>query len=53
MDWLRPRLYGLTDPPYPSLVGMLTVNTNLPIPSDWSRRGTEAEPTSGDDEPLA
>ena len=34
----RPRLHGLDDPRYPSLVGVLIINTNLPIPSAWSRR---------------
>jgi hypothetical protein len=41
MDWLRPSLHGLSDPRYPSLVGVLIVNTNLPIPSAWSRRSIE------------
>jgi hypothetical protein len=43
IDWLRPRLHGLTDPRYPSLVGVLIVNTNLPVPSAWRRR-IEVEP---------
>lgn len=38
MDWLKPSLHGCTDPRYPSLVGVLIVNTNLPVPSAWSRR---------------
>jgi hypothetical protein len=38
IDWLRPRLHGLDDPRYPSLVGVLIVNTNLPVPSAWPRR---------------
>ena len=37
MGWLQPRLHGLEDPAYPSLVGVLIVNTNLPVPSAWSR----------------
>ena len=44
--WLRPRLHGLEDPRYPSLVGMLIVNTNLPLPSAWSRRRIETQPVS-------
>ncbi|PZS09136.1 MAG: hypothetical protein DLM64_11120 [Solirubrobacterales bacterium] len=44
IDWLRPRLHGLDDPRYPSLVGVLIVNTNLPVPSAWSRRRIEVEP---------
>jgi hypothetical protein len=52
IDWLKPRLHGFDepaacpgedDPRYPSLVGVLIVNTNLPIPSAWSRRHVEAE----------
>jgi hypothetical protein len=49
IDWLRPRLHGLVDPRYPSLVGVLIVNTNLPIPSSWSRRCVEVEPVTGRD----
>lgn len=43
MGWLRPRLHGLVDPRYPSLVGVLIINTNLPLPSDWSRRQIEVQ----------
>jgi hypothetical protein len=43
IDWLKPRLHGLNDPRYPSLVGVLIINTNLPIPSAWSRHRVEAE----------
>ncbi|GIH16155.1 hypothetical protein [Rugosimonospora africana] len=43
IDWLKPRLHGLDDPRYPTLVGVLIINTNLPVPSEWSRRGVEAE----------
>ena len=43
IDWLRPRLHGLDDPRYPTLVGVLIVNTNLPVPSAWSRRRIEVE----------
>jgi len=38
VGWLKPRLHGLEDPRYPSLVGVLIINTNLPVPSTWSRR---------------
>jgi hypothetical protein len=44
IDWLRPRLHGLDDPRYPSLAGVLIVNTNLPVPSAWSRRHIEVQP---------
>jgi hypothetical protein len=37
LGWLQPRLHGLDDPAYPSLVGVLVINTNLPVPSAWSR----------------
>jgi hypothetical protein len=54
MDWLRPRLHGLEDDPrYPSLVGVLIVNSNLPIPSAWSRRRIEVEPVAGSDNPQS
>jgi hypothetical protein len=51
IDWLRPRLHGLTDPRYPTLVGVLIVNTNLPIPSAWSRRRIDVEPLQSSDGP--
>ena len=38
IGWMQPRLHGLDDPTYPSLVGVLIINTNLPVPSAWSRR---------------
>lgn len=38
IGWLTPRLHGLEDPRYPSLVAVLIVSTNLPVPSAWSRR---------------
>jgi hypothetical protein len=41
--WLQPRLHGLHDPRYPSLAGVLIVNTNLPVPSAWSRRRIQVE----------
>jgi hypothetical protein len=47
IDWLRPRLHGLDDPRYPSLVGVLIINTNLPVPSAWSRRRIDAKPLAG------
>ena len=34
---LRPSLHGLNDERYPSLVGVLIINSNLPVPSGWSR----------------
>jgi hypothetical protein len=43
VDWLKPSLHGLNDPRYPTLVGVIIVNTNLPIPSAWSRRRIEGE----------
>ena len=38
IGWLKPRLHGLEDPNYPSLVAVLVINTNLPVPSGWSKR---------------
>jgi hypothetical protein len=37
VGWLIPRLHGLDDPAYPSRVGVVIVNGNLPLPSEWSR----------------
>lgn len=37
VGWLEPAVHGLTDPAYPSLVGTIIINGNLPIPSAWSR----------------
>ncbi|MDO3402668.1 hypothetical protein QWI29_21705 [Mycolicibacterium neoaurum] len=39
VGWLQPALHGLADPRYPSMVGVLIINTNLPVPSTWSRSG--------------
>jgi hypothetical protein len=44
VGWLQPSLHGLTDPTYPSLVGVLVVNTNLPVPSSWSRKRSAPRP---------
>jgi hypothetical protein len=44
VGWLQPRLHGLEDSAYPSLVGVLIVNTNLPVPSTWSRRSRGSTP---------
>ena len=44
VGWMQPRLHGLDDPAYPSLVGVLIINTNLPVPSAWSRRQIETVP---------
>jgi hypothetical protein len=37
---LTPALHGLTNPEAPSLVAVIVVNGNMPIPSAWSRRKT-------------
>ena len=37
IGWIQPRLHGLDDAAYPSRVGVLIINTNLPVPSAWSR----------------
>lgn len=41
IGWLQPRLHGLEDSRYPSLVGVLIINTNLPVPSTWSGQRLE------------
>jgi hypothetical protein len=47
IGWLRPKLHGLEDARYPSLVGVLIINANLPLPSGWRRR----IPLEADDDP--
>jgi hypothetical protein len=39
-----PALHGLSDPAYPSLVGVVILNGNNPVPSAWSRRKIDATP---------
>jgi hypothetical protein len=51
IDWLKPSLHALIDPRYPSLVGVLIGNTNLPIPSAWSRRSVQGERLTSREEP--
>lgn len=47
LGWMKPALAGLDDPRFPSLVGVIIINGNLPVPSGYSR-GTEApRPRSG------
>lgn len=54
IDWLPPRLHGLDDPRYPTLVGVLIVNTNLPLPSAWRRRiETRAAPGAARNDPAS
>ena len=54
IGWLTPKLHGLDDPQYPSLVGVLIINTNLPIPSAWRRRiAVVPDEPPPDDSPLA
>jgi hypothetical protein len=38
VGWLQPALHGMDDPRYPSMVGVLIINSN-PVPSWWSRSG--------------
>jgi len=35
MGWLRPRLHGLEDPEYPSMVAVVIIPGAFPRPSDW------------------
>ena len=44
IGWMQPQLHGLVDPRYPSLVGVIIINGNLPKPSDFSRRKIAASP---------
>jgi hypothetical protein len=46
VGWLIPRLHGLDNPRYPSLVAVLIINTNLPVPSTWSRKAISTQPAS-------
>jgi hypothetical protein len=39
-----PALHGLTDPAYPSRVGVVILKGNNPVPSAWSRRKIDAKP---------
>lgn len=39
VGWLKPALHGKEDQRYPSMVGVLIINSNLPVPSTWSRSG--------------
>lgn len=41
---LIPALHGLNDPYAPSVVAVVVVNGNLPVPSSWSRRKPSALP---------
>jgi hypothetical protein len=44
--WLVPALHGLEDPRYPSRVGVIIINANLPVPSQWSRRRARRAPNA-------
>lgn len=37
MRWLYPKLHGMADPAYPSMVAVLIVPIRFPTPSEWSR----------------
>jgi len=37
LGWMKPALAGLHDARYPSLVGVIIINSNLPVPSGYSR----------------
>lgn len=38
IGWVVPAMHGYTDPRYPSLVGVVIINTRWILPSSWSRR---------------
>lgn len=42
---LEPRLHGLTEPEYPSWVGVVVIGGNLPVPSAWSGKRLSATAT--------
>ncbi|HBL26960.1 MAG TPA: hypothetical protein DD490_09015 [Acidobacteria bacterium] len=42
---IQPALHGLTNPEAPSLVTVVVVNGNLPVPSAWPRRATGSHTT--------
>jgi hypothetical protein len=43
MFTLQPALHGLTNPEAPSLVAVIVINGNNPVPSSWSRRKTAVQ----------
>lgn len=51
--WLRPRVHGQNDPPYPSHVAVLVVNGNLPRPSDFAGKRIETLDSGGPPSPIA
>ncbi len=51
IGWLVPALHGLHDPRYPSRVGVLIINTNLPVPSAWSLRRIATRDSSDSSSP--
>jgi len=36
IGWMRPKLHGLTNPRFPSLVAVVIIPTRFPTPSTWS-----------------
>jgi hypothetical protein len=45
LGWMKPELIGLDDARFPSLVGVIIINGDLPVPSGYSRgTGGPAEP---------
>jgi hypothetical protein len=45
---LSPQLHGLAGPPpYPSLVGVIIINTHWRLPSNWARRAIDLLPRAG------
>jgi hypothetical protein len=49
---LEPKLHGLDNPEAPSLVAVLVVNGNLPVPSSWSRKKTPVQDSDGETAPT-
>jgi hypothetical protein len=45
LGWMKPAVAGLHDARYPSLVGVIIINGNLPVPSGYAHRaGGPASP---------
>lgn len=40
VEWIEPRLHGLDDPTYPTLVAVVIIPVEFPRPSDWSKAAT-------------
>jgi hypothetical protein len=56
IGWVVPGMHGYDDPRYPSLVGVVIINSHWRLPSNWSRREIrviEASAAETDTDPSA